>query len=319
MKKHGIAFFLLISSSFLSQVGANDPLESLIESENKTEVVEDNSELPSQFLYGDKNAVKIYSPGTRTLSETWVCRGLELDELVQMSRGDSAQTEMEINLSIPRVRTIFEDACLVRPGDFVMALAPGFQTPITLNRFFVRRDVVSCPKESPFSLWGGFEEILEQPPFLFSTNLDLPEGDNSLKFLQAISDVRVDDTIRKALKSKIPFLDDFDISGKPLEDSQVQMLIHVRRRSVEPDDDGLPNELLFALRGDDVEEIWVERVDLRSGSGHIRPWAVWDYNGDGHLDILIEGDHQKCLYQMLLTGGESSFEAENIPNEPCGC
>jgi hypothetical protein len=310
---------LVMVLAILPFVRATDPLESLIQSENKAEATEDNAELPTMFLFGDRNAVKIYSAGTRTLTEMWVCRGLELDELVQMSRGDSTQNEIEINLSIPRVRKMFEDACLIRPGDFVMALASGFQTPVTVKRFFVRRDAVHCPKESPLSLWGSFDEILEQSPFLFSTNLDLPEGDNSLKLLNGIADVRVDDNIRKALKSKIPFLDDFDISGKPLEDSQVQMLIHVRRRIVETDDDGLPNELLFALRGDDVEEIWVERVDLQSGSGHIRPWAVWDYNGDGHLDILIEGDHQKCLYQMLLTGGETSFGAEDMPTEPCGC
>lgn len=318
MKKHWI-WMVAIFSARVFAVTPSDPLETMLQSEQQKEVGEPQDELPPMFLFGDGSAIKIYSPGTRLGSETWLCRSLELDELVQLTRGHADDLVTDVNLDIPRVRKIFEEACLVRPGDFMMAIGPGEQSAVTIKKFFIKREPVACASDSPYTLWADVEESLESPPFLYSSDLDLPQGSNYFKSVVDMTDSNLTESLKENLSKNIPFLSDFNTriiqTGLP----NPATLVFLTRKVVSDEDDGLPNEALYRLDGDRVEEIWVERVDMKRGSGHVNLQGALDVNGDGLFDLFLMGDHQGCSYKVLLYGSQNGFDAQELPNEPCGC
>ncbi len=318
--KYFVFFFAILFAVLIPAKAARDPLENLIEEESlgsppSTKI----EELPSMFFYGNRTGMKIYSPGTGALDNGGVCHSLELEELVQLSKGGAGEFSMDVNLSIPRVKKMFEDACLIRPGDFAVALSPQFQKTVTIKRFSVQRDAGACALGSPYSLWAHFEEFLEQDPLLFSTDLNLPEGFNSFRLFRDIPEVPMNGEVKAALGKATQFLSDYDVRLYPLESTNSKMVAHLRRHQVDLEDDGMFNEILMENAGEGFSEFWVEKIDKKNGTGHIRLEGVWDYNGDGLTDLLISGDHQGCPYQMLFKGLEKGFEAQDLPNEPCHC
>jgi hypothetical protein len=313
--------FLILNLLVLPVAAESDPVENLIQDEHVTQqpAPASDEELPPMFLFGSADGVKIYSRGTQTLDNAWVCQSLELDEVVQLTRGDPSAAATTVNLDIPRVKTMFEDSCLIRTGDYLMALALGFQKIVSVNRFSIRQQGTGCSRESSLTLWANLEDPLEQEPFLYSTNLDLPEGGNDFRNLDELSEVSEDKTVREHLDGAVRFINEYDVKIYLVNAPNCKYLAHVKRRSVTLEDNGLPNEILLWAQGDEFLQFWIEKVDERNGSGHIRIDGVWDYNGDGLVDLLINADHQKCPYHMLFNGLEKGFEAEEIPNEPCGC
>lgn len=318
MRRGGIIILFILMAYRLS--AEYDALGNLIENEEaESSLIEESEDLPPMFFFGSQEGVKIYSRGTQSIENSWICKSLELDELIQLSRGKPNQHIININLSIPRVKQMFDEACLVRPGDYVLALMEGQQKAVEMQGFYIKRDAASCFESSPYSLWARVQEALPSSLLLYSTNLDFPEGANLYRPFTDISLMSIDNNLRAHLGSVVRFLDDFDIKVYPVDGPNCKKIAHLSRKKVELDDNDLPNEILLWSQDDEFHEFWIEKVDQRFGSGHIELTGIWDYNADGLLDLLIQGDHRNCPYVILFQGMEKGFEVQELPNEPCGC
>jgi hypothetical protein len=232
---------------------------------------------------------------------------------------EATAPEVELNFSIPRLRDLFEDACLVRPRDEIMAVGPGWQRSVMIKQLVLRREVNRCGNET-HGLWGVFKERLEKPALFFTTDLDLPEGPNG--FVDASSRPAVSPTPSDLAAMAADNIEVTDFRTELWESDASTAAFRVARLSrkqVSLDDDRLPNELLVSVHDGRARTIWVERVDVKGASGHIR-WQGWlDLEQDHVPEILVEGDHQGCLYQMIFRSSSEGFRPVEFPQPGCKC
>lgn len=306
---------LMVVLGFFIQgpVFSADPLENLIDGEKKAreEWTEEAEELPPAFLWGDKNAV--------ALNSLLICQPLSFDELIEISQGDPSDKETILNLDIPRVREIIQGACLVRPKDPLFVIGEGNQQRVTFKNFVVRRDRPVCSSESPFSLWGSFDETLKEIPIFFSTTLTWPEGENQYAKEVEQKPLALEGILRQKLAEKVNDQREYRLWTVEKSSSNVERFLILRRATAQLEDDKLPNEILLAETAGEIESLWMERVDISKGSGHLRIEATLDFNGDGLLDLLLSGDHQGCPYRMAFEGSLDGFHPVDLPLNPCGC
>lgn len=314
-------FFLGVIMIFAPRVlpVEKDPMETLIEENKKTVPEETEDELPPLFLLGDISGIEIYSPALVGGNLESLCKPAPLDELIEISRGRVQDAETVLNMSLPRVQQLMNDLCLIRPGDDVLALGAGFQRYIRLKDFVIKRDSSFCSTQSPYSLWMSFEEPLDMEPFLFYLGSDLTERPNHFQSEENLTKVPLSSVMKSDLIKQLIVLKEYEITVYKVGFPNCDHIILAKRRSVSPEENELINEGLFWELGGRTELMWVEKVNLRKGSGHIRLDGVWDYNGDGQLDVMLSGDHRQCPYQVLFKGKEAGFEAQDIPHKLCGC
>jgi hypothetical protein len=162
------------------------------------------------------------------------------------------------------------------------------------------------------------EEPLTEPPVFFTTKADWAEGENRFSNLVENKFSNVDD-IRNKLSKKIPDFYDYNVTYHRFQAPNVSTIYVLRRKIITLEDDTLPNEMLLWDNGKDVDQLWVERVDQKKGSGHVRVSASFDFNADGLLDLIITGDHTKCVYTQIFEGKNDGFSPIDLPLKPCRC
>lgn len=311
------ASVLLMVASYL----AADPLESLIDNEKKAreEWTEEIDELPPAYLWGDQNGVELYSSSNPEDKQNLICQPLPFDELIELSLGNPADHETILNVDLPRVRELLQTACLVRPGDSLVAIAAGDQKLIRIKQFILKRDQAICPQTSPYSLWGTLEEPLVEAPLFYTTVLTMPEGNNSyLKWVEQ-KPLDQENDIRKKLTAKVVDQSEYRLTIIDIHSSDLERLLILRRSTADINDDGLPNEIILAQTTADIEKVWIERVDLKRGTGHLRVESTFDYNADGFRELQISGEHQGCPYQMVFEGSKEGFRPIDLPLKTCIC
>ncbi len=298
-----------------------DQLDSLIDQEkqNQKQWTDDVDELPPAYLWGNKAGVEIYAASAYDGKAGSLCQPIEFDELIEMSRGTITDRETILNLSLPRVREMLQQSCMIRPNDKLIAVGEGWQKTVVVSEFVVRRDRLVCPHDSPFSLWASIEPQLEQEPIFFSSEGSWPETDNGFQRLREVEPLDQDSPIRKTVESLVPDQAEFKLMLVGLHATNADLLYLLRRRTATLEDDGLPNEILLIKSGTQVEKLWVERVDIKKGSGHLRVEAMLDYNHDGLIDVIVSGDHNGCPYQIVFEGTSTGLNRADFPIKPCSC
>lgn len=313
---------LAVVASLLAGVShAVDSLESLIEKEQKAvkEWAEEAEELPPAMLIGDRTGVELYSAITNRGKGNALCEPLPFDELIELSRGKPSGRETVINTDLPRVRELLQDACVVRPGDYFLAVGAGRQARVPIKRLVIRRDRASCPQDSPYSLWGAFATALDDDPIFFLSGEDVPEGDNG--FLSVLEQPIPGGTtgLKAGWPRGIGDARDYDAWQVAFGTSTADRLVVLRRKTVSLDDDGLPNAALLIERDGKTEMLFMERVDVKKGSGHLQPACFIDYNKDGLTDLIVTGDHAGCPYILVFSGSSEGLKQSDFPQKPCKC
>ena len=311
---------LILSSSVLlisSPARAEDPLRDLIEKEEAAESAWlDREPMPEAYLLGDRAGVEVYSSATYGGDSSPVCDPMPYDELIQLS-GRSPADSAPVNTALPRVRDLIGRFCRIRPGDVLIAVGPGWHKRVTVSGFQVRTEPPVCPGDAAHAFWATVEPALPDAPFFFSTNLDLPEGDNAYAPLTVRRPPRRQEIA--LLSQHLPLLGDFDVTALTVEKEEAATLFELRRRVVASGDSGLPSDLVVWARDPVVQTVWVERIDARRGTGRARAEAVFDVNGDGERDLIVSGTHERCPYRVFFDGGVAGFTRLSVPRKPCRC
>src|SRR3954466_9222462 len=120
---------------------ADDEMEGLIQNAQGQQDVWKDSEgdLPPARLLGAHKAVLIFSPANETTHDNYLCSSVEFDTLLNLDREQDAPQATVLNTKIPRIRESLADDCLIRPGDPLLAVGPGWQELVTVKDFIVRK------------------------------------------------------------------------------------------------------------------------------------------------------------------------------------
>lgn len=294
---------------------SSDPLERLIgEQRVPTEEWEDgHGELPPALLSGDRTGAELQSDSIRRMDGLALCEPMAFDELVLLSRGDPAALVTHLNTDLPRVRKILEQACLVRPGDELLAVGPGEQQIRAIAGFTVRSEPVRCPTDSPYSLWAEFDAPLPFDPLFLTADTAMESGVNGYE----PPEFHTAESLRRAIRTEISFVDDFELHGATVTSDLI--LVHARRREIRYEDRNLPNQVLLSVGPAGADTVWIERVDPEHGTGQFSVLGLFDFNRDGFPDLHVAGTHQECLYDVFFEGSLDGFRPVPTPRKPCRC
>lgn len=310
MIKTTLLSILLLTPTVLPAAPAPDPLENLIEKEHQEEQdwADDpiRAELPPAIMIGNTGAVQIFGPGSST-GDKALCNALEIDELIEVSRGQSTDAEVEINTSLPRVREILEDSCLIRPDDEIFAVGRGSQKIVHVEKFIAKRRPVD-------SLWMTVNPPLDDEPLFYTTLPELAEGSNQYVRVDSFESGPLDETLKQRTLNQVSYLEEFTAIAYKVNDPSLQQLIYLKRRHSAPEDDKLPNEILLAVRGMDVVKIWEEAVNMEKGSGSLSPEGMFDFNQDGILDLELTGSRAGRPYVIFFKGTGRGWTPLEIPD-----
>jgi|GEM_PF-6682796 len=302
---------------------ADDNIETLISNEKRqieSWMKGDEEEpLPPAFFLGDENNIELYSD---MVAEKWtspLCELLQLDDLIPLSGGNLEQEKVRVNFTHPRVREKFSEGCYIRPGDLFFAITQGGNFVINLQDFFIVNSRLRCHEVSPFLLTATFSGPLKDQPLFFSTDLNVKEGPNQFKPSSSLASVPLRPEISSKLKALIPFFEEFEIRVIDIKAANVDQILHLNRKSISLDDVGLPNEILFWVKGDKVEEMVQETVEKEAQSGHVKVVGSLDYNQDGRADLIVDGDQGGCPYRLMFEGQEEGLILIPLPNRICSC
>ncbi len=311
-----LILFLIVPSLF-----AADEIEGLIDKEQAAESVwvDSDGDLPPARLLGTETAVRIYSPANETTRDNLLCSSVEFDEILELEREEKISNEIKLNISIPRIRESISDSCLIRPGDPLLAVGPGWQELVVVKEFIVRSEKPICPNDPPYSLWVNFDAPLRAEPFFFSTEVELPTSTNGYVSIDGYKAEPLDRRLKEKLAQDIPFFDEYETGVYTLDATKGDRLITVKRKSVSSDDSSLISEAVYVEKGGLLTMVQSEQVDSTHGSGHLAIEGFLDFDGDKILDLLLIGDHQGCSYQSLFKGTEMGFERLDLPTRPCSC
>jgi len=313
-----IAFGIL---SFSLSISRADDLGSLIDLEVREKKKWDHEEgdMPPTFLFGDKEGVEIYSQARYRGEENVLCDPLEFDNLIDVSLKTYGEETILLNLSLPQVREVLSQKCLVRPGDSFLAVGPSWQIAVSVKDFVVKKEVPVCAEDYPYGLWVSFSKELPSDPLFYTSLVNVKEGENGFRSSKELEEKRLEPESRGLLAEKVAFLDDYEITIYDVQAPNCQQIFWLRRKGVSLEDEGLFNEVILSRMGNKFEILMAERVDRVEGSGHVRLSGVLDYNGDGFLDIFLRGDKAGCFYKALFDGVEGGLEYNPLPNRPCSC
>lgn len=293
-----------------------DPLESLIASEKAAyeEWLAAGEEPPQAYLPGDTGAVELYSP-VADASGRLICSDLDPRQLREATGGDPMKPETALNFGLPRVRLLFGDACLVRPGDPVVAVGAGTTEVRTIAEMVVRRDPATCESDSPFSLWGRLDRPLPSAPLFFAVGSSLPEG--NFPYVDADS-LPAADAGRPQYSRIVDFPEDFTTQAWSLPGSTATLVVLTR---VQPgtDDDGLPSMVLAVDEGETLVPLWTERVDLSAGTGRFSIVGVSDFDNDGAPEIVVDGINGRCPYRVIFSSDGQGWAPLPLPIKRCRC
>lgn len=317
MRRFSVLVALLLVPSALR---AADALGKLIDKEQKEKAAwtETDGDLPPAYLWGNSSAVEIYNPLDQLKTGNPLCQQVPFDQLIDLSSGSASANEIVINTDLPRVRALLEDTCLTRPGDTMIAIGEGRQVPAKLDKLIVKREPQLCPTQEPYSLWAGIKHDLQGWVLFLTTDDTVKEGDNQWRLLTE-ERAQPDTALKNWFEANVKNLTDFSAFQIPMGAPNCSDLFVFRRRSVTPDDDKLPNEIIVTLRDKTYETVWMERVDQANGSGSLQVHSALDFNKDGFVDFIVYGSHQKCPYQMVFKGTPTGFEALDLPIKSCAC
>jgi hypothetical protein len=315
-------FFLLLPSLLRSETP--DQLESIIK-ESHEEVDAWSSlgeELPPIFLLGDQKGVQIYFPAQDDVESGSLCGSVDFDKLFDAAfqkkdfiPGDT----VVLNTAAPRVREMLSEACLVRPGDALLAIGQGWQTFVTITDFVVKAERALCPNDPPYSLWVFFDEKLPGVPLFFSSDNRFHPGGNQFAPVPQPPLFHLDPVFENQLKDRVQFYSDYRPSVFEVNAENIEKLILLNRENVGHADAGLPNQILLWEKKGEVGELLLERVSEFKASGHIYIEGIFDYNGDGFTDVLVGGDREGCPYRALFEGELTGLHRVDLPFKPCQC
>ncbi len=295
---------------------SGDDIESLIDTEKvEQEPAPDagGDDVPPAFLLGDSSSVALYSSSVYGGDPSPICDSFPFDELIDMNDSDPLAEDVVLNMRLPRVKQTVEEACLIRPGDDVLAVGRGRQTWVLIRDFVIRKAPGVCPSDSPYSLTARVDTVLADEPLFYSTDADLKEGENDFRL------IAMSTASRAPLTGVVADIQEYDVRMATVSASNVDAFFHLKRRQLTPEDDGFPNEMVLWQSGDQIQILSQEAVDSVGGSGRLNVEAVFDYNRDGRLDVWIRGDQKKCPFHLLYEGGEEGFIPVDLPNKPCSC
>lgn len=298
-----------------------DEVETLINTEElEMESWKDSEgDLPPILMVGDHKAFLAYAAPNERARDPMLCSAIEFDELLELSKDEAMPDEVIVNVKKPRVRDAISDNCLVRPGDPVMAIGPGWQMLVVARDFVVRRERYQCLNDPPSSLWVTFDAELPSEPIFFTTNLQLSEGSNDYKSSNELSISSFTKTIRWAVGAQVQFLDEYEPKVISVSAPNCDHLIHLRKKLVTPNDAELPNEVILTEKDGGVDLLLMEKVDPKKGSGHVVLEGIFDSNKDGKMDLVLKGDHQGCPFRVVFQGLEIGFERLELPYRGCAC
>jgi hypothetical protein len=314
----GILFSLLAIPAFSAD---DDDIEGLIETEQTNQDAWKDSEgdLPPARLIGSKNAILIYSPANEALRENYLCSDVEFDELLDSEESDGNFSAIILNTKSPRVKEALADRCLVRPGDPLLAVGPGWQEMVAVKEFLVRRERPVCPNDAPYSLWVTYDGTLPDDPFFFTTEIDWPATENGFKFVDQLSTETVTAEIRSKLNDELPFVDEYEALAYSVKAVNCDHLIRVTKKNVSAEDASLPGVMILSETRGRLQTLLSESIDGTHGTGHLTIEGILDFNGDQKIDLLLKGDHRGCPFNALFKGTDEGFERIDLPNRPCAC
>lgn len=300
---------------------AADPVESLIQAERDAyqEWLDAGEDPPAAFLPGAKAAVELFSPAYRDDAASLICSDPDLNELIELTGGTPTAFETVLNLSLPRVRDAVADACLVRPGDRVLAIGRGWQEEREIAGFVVRREKPACPSGDPHALWALLDRPLPEMPLFFTTDPAVLAGDNGFVPIEQypVAPASADTTAR--LEKVVAFPEDYRVTAIDVRKEDLNALILFERVDVRGEDDGLPAMVVVALAPQGPRALWTERVDRRRGTGRFDVVGTLDFDGDGGTDIVVSGHHGGCAYTVVFRRSEDGFELVPLPVRSCAC
>jgi hypothetical protein len=317
----GALVVLLLLSAPRAFSAGKDPIGDLITGEQSAyeQWLSDADDPPAALLNGDAAAVEIIGTGNDADEATPLCAGLDLPSLIDLTGGDATKNETVLNFNLPRVREEFGDACLVRPGDRVIAVGPGGEQERRLTDFVIRRDAPPCPGASPWTLVARFDKPLDASPFFYTTDPGIEVSTAAPVPAAALTRAAVPAALQAPLAALVPFPEEFSTEAWQLPGSSTSLVAVLTRRQPGTDDDGLPAMVLAASDGAAWQPLWTERVDLKKGSGRFEIEAVTDFDGDGSPEIVVRGTHQGCGYRAVFADGEDGWKPLPLPVKPCGC
>ncbi len=294
----------------------SDQVESLIESEQKEEKewVDSEGDLPPVFLNGDQTGIEIYSPALNRSKHSLLCTDVEFDELTGFNDDPlKPRNQIVLDIGSSAIRESLSLSCLLRPSDEFLAIGPGWQNTVTLDQFVVKQEQPLCPSDPPYSLWVLFKEELPGEPLFFSSDNELPMGANQFRSLEKLAISPLDAGLKSALAKEIEFIDEYKISVYEVEAKNCDHLLVFKRETVGPEDNDLPNEMVLTEEKGNFEIIQMEKVNTTKASGHVEIEGVLDYNGDGWVDLLLQGTHAGCFYRAFFEGQEKGFKKTVFP------
>lgn len=314
------AFFLATSLSFAAAPADTDAVGGLIDSEKAAydEWLSPADDPPQAYLPGDLRSVELYSPAHAEGSGGLVCSGLDLAELVVATGGDPSARETPINFSLPRVRLMFGDACLIRPGDRIVAVEAGRNEERTLGRFVVRRERAVVRDGDPFALYALLSRPAQSDPLFYALDPSLTEADTTFSGAATLPTCALPPAAVALLPKLSPFPEDFQVVAFPIPGSSTGTLVILTRRQASTEDDRLPAMILAVFDGAAFQALWTERIDLAHGSGRFALVGISDFNLNGRPEIIVDGIHRQCPYRVIFELESSGWAQLPLPVKVCG-
>ena len=312
-----LSFFLLLP--FLH--AESDHVESLINNE-KDELkkwLDEDGDLPPAFLLGDGPSVHLYSTFMERTGAGRLCANVDFDELLEEKKTLGERESFVINFKAARNRASIGESCLIRPGDTLAAVSAGMTRKVGVKDFIVKRARPVCSEDAPFILTLTIDTFLDQEPFFYASDPELKEGDNFFRSIETLGPFTYSDAVKREINTLIQFPEEFEFKTHEIRAMNCDGVVVLKRKSVSSDDSGLPNEILLAVKDDNVSVLISELVDKMNGSGHLELTGVLDYNLDGLTDILVTGTQAGCPYSVLFQGEAETFQKIDLPTSPCKC
>lgn len=315
------SLFLLFALASAAHSASSDTVGELINQEKTAQSAwkQEEGDLPPLILIGDGHGVLVYQAGLERANAGLLCSDISFDELFETAAPSDPNATVEVNTALDRIRETIEDHCMVRPGDPLIAVGPGWQEIVTVKAFEIRPDRSGCPDDPKYSLWVTYDGAIPDVPYFFMTDVSIPTGANKFSAAADWKPTPLTPLLRNRVSPEVSFIDEYDGEMWAIGQPNCDHLIHLTKKRISPDDNDLPNEVLLAEKEGTVQLLLVERVDLSHGSGHLKPVATFDLDHDTDPELVVEGDHQGCLFRAAFRGREFGFERLALPVLACSC
>ncbi len=248
-----------------------------------------------------------------------LCHDLDVAELIVASGGNPSDQETLINFGLPRVREMFGDSCLVRPGDRVVAVGRGRNEERALGKFVIRRQKSGCASTAPFALYALLDHPLDSAPLFFAFDAALVVGDVMFTAPADLKPAPLPPDALNLISRVVKYTEDFRIESWVLPGASTGTVVQATRRQPSTEDDRLPAMVLAVFDGVHLSTVLTENVDLSHGSGRFGLVGVSDFNSDGNPEIIVDGVRQKCPFRAIFTLDGAGWLSVPLPVKRCGC